>query len=451
MKKLYILVLCSIFWACENFIEIDLPDNQLTKDLVFEDVQTADAVLTQVYYQLFSENVVTGANAGVGYLLATYSDELDYYSTVNTIYSEFYLNQLQANTSAIAVFWDRAYNSVFSLNSVVQGVSQSQRISGADKERLLGEAYFTRAYIHYFLQGLFEKVPYVQTTDYEVNKKIGKLDVSDFYLLLEKDLEKAYDLLGNIPQHILKGRPSKDAVRVLQARVALRQQKWAQVITFTNDIILSNYHLELDLANTFLKESPETIWQLLAKSGNNAMEGATYVFEDIPPSHFMNQNLYNSFEIDDLRKTHWTRTINNGSDSYSHFYKYKENQSSATSKEYSIQFRLAEVYLMRAEAYLQSDQVDLGMQDINKIRTRANLSELQAIDADQAMEYLEMERRHELFGEHGHRFFDLKRWGLLDQRLSIEKSNWKTHYKNWPLPEKELLLNPNLKPQNDEY
>lgn len=450
MKKLYTLIALSLLlWNCESFIDIPTPDNQLSKDLVFDDVSTADSALTQVYTDLFQNVLVTGNTSGISFLLAAYTDELELNSSNS--YSEFFTNQLHTANSPIASLWNNAYKAIFQLNSIIEGVTNSQGITKTDKQKLLGEAYFTRAYIHYYLQGLFGKVPYVQTTDYQINSKIGKLDTQTFNLFLEKDLEKAYELLEDIAPHALKGRPSKDAVKLLQARLAVNQGKWTQVINYTTDIIMGNYHLEIDMDKVFLKESPEIIWQLLAKAGVNAMEGTTFIFNLVPPPHYMSSNLLNSFETGDLRTTHWVRTLSNGTDSYAHFYKYKENQNTATSKEYSIQFRLAEVYLIRAEAYIKSNQTELGIKDINKIRQRSNLLYLSTTDENQAIEFLKNERRHELFGEQGHRFFDLKRWGLLDQELFVQKPNWQSHHRNWPLPEKELLLNPNLKPQNDDY
>jgi hypothetical protein len=62
-----------------------------------------------------------------------------------------------------------------------------------------------------------------------------------------------------------------------------------------------------------------------------------------------------------------------------------------------------------------------------------------------------IERRLELFTEFGHRFFDLKRTGRLEQELSIVKPQWKKINQLLPLPESELVLNPNLNPQNDGY
>ena len=60
------------------------------------------------------------------------------------------------------------------------------------------------------------------------------------------------------------------------------------------------------------------------------------------------------------------------------------------------------------------------------------------------------EYKHELFTEYGHRFFDLKRWNRLNE-LQNSIPTWKPFMEKLPLPEKEILLNNNLKPQNDGY
>ncbi|MNL56219.1 SusD family protein [compost metagenome] len=61
-----------------------------------------------------------------------------------------------------------------------------------------------------------------------------------------------------------------------------------------------------------------------------------------------------------------------------------------------------------------------------------------------------LESRREFFTEHGHRFFDLKRTGRLNVLIGV-KPNWKSYHDLWPLPQKELTLNPNMNPQNTGY
>jgi len=120
--------------------------------------------------------------------------------------------------------------------------------------------------------------------------------------------------------------------------------------------------------------------------------------------------------------------------------------------EYSVVLRVEELYLIRAEAYLQKGQYDLAVSDLNKIRSRAGLPSLvNSADPNVLTNALIKERRSELFTEFGHRFYDLRQHNLLDIVMPVKKTNWKPHFKLLPLPEKELLLNPNLNPQNDGY
>lgn len=455
MKFRYILFTLSfLFWNCDSFTDIDFPENQLTGETVFQDVQTADAALAHIYSSLFNSVLVTGSQEGLGVLLGAYTDELAYLRTDGVVAGAFYLNQLTPLDNTVISIWNKSYNLIYDINSIIHGVESSSRLSEAEKSRLLGEALFCRAYIHYFLYGLFSDIPYVTSTNYQINTKIKKLDWTAFSAQLEQDLQLANTHLENTSVPPLKIRPTVDAVKVLKARINLLNKDWQGAIDATTSILNNPiYYLESDLDKVFLKESPETIWQLMpSKSGDNALEANSYVFTQLPPPTFSLSNiLFDSFETNDLRKTHWIESLSNEIETYSYSYKYKQNQLTTTSIEYSIQFRLAEVYLMRAEAYIELGQIDNGVSDINVICNRAGLVNRDTNDPVEAMDYLIEERRHELFCEHGHRFFDLKRWGKLDETLKISKPNWQSYLLNLPLPEKELLLNPNLKPQNDGY
>ena len=88
---------------------------------------------------------------------------------------------------------------------------------------------------------------------------------------------------------------------------------------------------------------------------------------------------------------------------------------------------------------------------VNKTRQRAGLPTLSSgIGKDLLLAEILNENRREFFTEMGHRFLDLKR----NDRLSVltaSKPNWKEFHRAWPIPQKELLLNSNLNPQNTGY
>lgn len=129
--------------------------------------------------------------------------------------------------------------------------------------------------------------------------------------------------------------------------------------------------------------------------------------------------------------------------------KYKVRSGNTT--EFSIVFRLEEVYLLLAEALAQQDKITEALPYINATRMRAKLDALsQPISKNILLNEILLELRKEFFTETGHRFFDLKRLNRLGD-LTHTKPNWKNFHQLWPLPEKELLLNPNLNPQNNGY
>jgi hypothetical protein len=212
------------------------------------------------------------------------------------------------------------------------------------------------------------------------------------------------------------------------------------------------YTWEDDIDAVFLKESSTTIWQFTPKlEGNNTDEGELFIFESGPPPYIgLSSELFNSFATNDLRKTHWIATISDGTTTWYHAHKYKQQSNTGTSLEYSIIFRLSEQYLIRAEARARQGELSSAKEDLDKVRQLAGLANTTAVTADEIVAAVMQERRHELFTEHGQRFFDLKRNGLINTVLPQVKPGWNTTDQFWPLPENELLVNPNLT-QNPGY
>ena len=123
---------------------------------------------------------------------------------------------------------------------------------------------------------------------------------------------------------------------------------------------------------------------------------------------------------------------------------------------------MAEQYLIRAEARINQDNIQKGIEDLNVLRNRAravatvevpdpipplksNLSKSDALLA------VEKERRLEFFAEWGHRWLDLKRTNRANDILSIVKAiNWQSTDVLYPIPSTEIINNKNLK-QNEGY
>lgn len=113
--------------------------------------------------------------------------------------------------------------------------------------------------------------------------------------------------------------------------------------------------------------------------------------------------------------------------------------------------RLAEQYLIRAEARVHLDNFNGAKEDVNLIRQRAGLPGTTANNGPALLNAIAHERQVELFTEWGHRWLDLKRTGQANTILNNEKApGWQPMDTLYPIPQNELILNKNLT-QNQGY
>jgi len=250
-------------------------------------------------------------------------------------------------------------------------------------------------------------------------------------------------------------RPNKLVASAMLARVYLYNGNNAEAGNEASAVINENgtYSLVTDFDTAFLKGSVSTIWQLIPNSpGGNTAEGGNLIFTAGPPSFAaLTSELVAAFETGDLRKTHWINAITDGSATWYHSYKYKQQSMTGTTEEYSIVMRLPEMYLIRAEARAKQGFLTGATADLDVIRNLAGLPSSTATNQQDILAAILRERRVEFFTEGGHRFFDLKRASELTTVLAPVKPGWSSNEALFPLPESELLLNPNMLPQNPGY
>jgi hypothetical protein len=120
--------------------------------------------------------------------------------------------------------------------------------------------------------------------------------------------------------------------------------------------------------------------------------------------------------------------------------------------------RLAETYLMAAEAYYQLDNTQVAADRINEVRQRAGVADITSGDVN--IDFILDERARELAGEY-YRWFDLKRTGTLVERTvmynkDIESADWFVGKGGElkilrPIPQDALDLNRGEYPQNPAY
>ncbi|WP_409415784.1 RagB/SusD family nutrient uptake outer membrane protein [Flavobacterium sp. PS2] len=453
VKKIFFLSFTFSMPACDSFLDVDLPKSQLTNTTVFQDYTTANAAMADVYSKIRDKGLLTGTLVGLTSQLGNYTDELTFYGSATSATFGFYTNQVLPSNTTVALFWNNSYNQIYAANAVLEGVRPST-FSHQQKAQLEGEALFVRGLLHFYLLQLFGEIPYIETTDYRINSVVTRMSTTEVYTHIITDLKTAENLLLPVYSGTERVRANSFAVKALLARVYLYVSKWGDANKLATSVIENNslYVFENNLNKVFLKNSTEAIWQFMpALAGKNTDEGAFFIFTSGPPSLVsLSESLLNSFTVNDLRKTAWTGSVSNGIRTWSYANKYKEPRNTSTSREYSMVLRLTEQYLIRAEARAELGDLIGAKEDLNKIRKRAGLTDIIASSKEEILEAIFQERRKELFTEYGHRFFDLKRTGKLDTILSL-KTGWNTTDNLLPIPESELTLNPNLKPQNPGY
>jgi len=437
--------------GCKKLVQVDPPDNQLVEGTVFSNDSLAQSAVNGIYIKIMS-NSRYFLNGGTSLYPGLSADEVVRTST-SPSEDQFSSNTLTAGNQPVYVnLWKAAYSYIYQCNICIAGLEKSTGVSDEVKNRLTGEVQFVRALCYFYMVNLYGKVPLVLSTNADVNAVLPRSDIDNVYAQIIVDLQSAIVLLTNDRANTT---PSQLAARALLARVYLYKQYWDLAETNASAVInAGKYQLQSDLNTVFKSNSAETIFQWVPVTPNaNAPEGNIF----IPPSaaarpvYKICTVLMNAFEAGDLRKISWIKTVPLGGQTYSYPYKYKVYNSSSPT-EYNIVLRLAEQYLIRAEARANQNNIAGAVADINVIRTRAGLPALSpGLSKDQCLLAIEQERRIELFTEWGHRWFDLKRTNRVDTVLSAVKGlNWQPADQFYPIPQSELETDVHLD-QNPGY
>lgn len=441
--------------SCKKFIDIDPPIDAIETDQVFGSDKLALEAMTGLYSKMM-QTTFFYSNGGSTIYPALSSDEIQ--NSIGNDYSPFYSNSIAPNNSYINDnFWGPLYSHIYQANLILEGIQESTALSLTNKSQIEGEARFIRAFCYFYLVNYFGDVPITTVSDYNINAKTSRSGIDDVYKLIESDLTAAVSLLTDDYRIQSRMSPNKETAKALLARVYLYEKKWDAAFQQANDIIKSGiYSLEPDVKDVFKLSSTETIWQLSPVIGNgfyNTVEGSVFIPWDpsLMPDFIMSSTLFQAFENNDLRKISWLDSSVVDTKAFYYPAKYKVKFSfDAIIQEANIVFRLAEQYLIRAEALTHIEKTAEANIDLNTIRNRAGLNELSISNENELLTAIDNERRIELFAEWGHRWFDLKRTGQAAAILSVLKPKWKSSAALYPIPFLQLQLNPSLT-QNEGY
>lgn len=461
------------------------PGDAILQDEAMESFSDAEQILTGIYSSFKS-----GALYG-GYLTLCPDIQADLVYAVDgytNAYGNIWLWDILNTNSEIESVYSGLYRVIGRCNYYLDNV-EKVRASLTDDSYIqtldyyTGEVYCARALCYSELIKMFckaydpataeQELGVVKRTKYYEAEPVVRASLKDSYQLVLDDLAMAEELLDEENDFYNSAYFTKAAAQALHARVALYMQDWDTAIEYSSKLIDRDEVFELsDATVTYTGDMSyfdylwnydsgfEVIWRVgyTATSYGGAL-GAVflnfttdyyYYYPDYVPASWV----LNSYDAGDARYDAYFATLQTG---YAHqltwplLVKYYGNQSLISNMIYHVNmpkpFRLAEQYLIRAEAYCNQGHYSKAAADLTTLRkARYTSGGSLSVTADNWLDVISNERVKELYME-GFRLHDLKRWGRGFERTPqtsslAEGSTLKVSADDplfvWPIPQHEL-------------
>jgi tetratricopeptide (TPR) repeat protein len=402
-----------------------------------------------IYRGLSADNYYGVNFQSVGYL----SGDNVQWTGSQSIVQDFINHNVKADNATVSGIWAAIYNTINRSNNAIAKIPAVNDISltVAEKNQLIGEAYFIRALSYFDLARTWGGVQIVtQPTETATDKYgIKRSSLADTYAQVLSDLNAAEPLLP-LPTTANPVRANKETVWALKARYYLYQKDWANAEKYASQVIadVTNYSLLKPYSAWFANNAvgtKESVFELsYSATYTNGHRGQWQ-----PPANGGTRQwapnaafiaLVNNPLIGGNRNTLIAQT------SAGLWYGNLYYRSPATDPAYVI--RIAELYLIRAEARAQQNNLtgaNSAVADLNVIRDRAGLVATTATSQGDILLAIENERRIE-FAFEPHRWFDLVRTGRAAAVLGITDPNKFL----LPIPIDQLNADPSLT-QNPGY
>lgn len=439
---LTIVFFLLLIQGCEEVLEPE-PIDLLTDEIVLNEVKDVPNVEIGLYNAF---RVIIPATVIAGDFTA---DMLIHNGTF-TQYRELSTKQITSANSSVSTLWGSIYNTIYIANFILERLPDVPGVRSAERDRVLATAHFLRGYAYFIGYYTFGPIPLVVSTSIEENRNIPRAQPGEILQLISEDYNFA---LGKLPEDPANpGFAGEYAVRAALARFHLYNENWAEAEAFASDVINSGlYTLVNDFSDIVTQDfTSESIFEvgysISDDPGTNSNIGLNNLFvgrREIIPSNQAIVALASSESGDRFSSIKFD--INNlvGNDNGWSVAKYGTADEDNNNV---VVFRLAEMYLIRAEARAQLQKVtgvNSAQEDVNVLRQRADAPTIGSLTQSQMLLAIEDERRYELAFE-GHRWYDLVRTGRADDVMPAFSQNWREAYVRWPIPQREIQNNPAL-------
>lgn len=405
-------------------------------------------------------------------------------------------------------YWANCYSVITSANYIIEKMDNLKTTNSYSEDDLItleryeAEAKFVRAYCYFLLAqrfcepyskeiGTTEGMGLPLVTKYEptgdTSKYPGRSTQDDTYKMIADDLEDAYTGLSKFEKKDNSNlNPdayylSTNAVLALQSRIALYKGENETALNKAEEVINSGkYKLaEISEVKKMWKEdkSNEAIFRIHMSNtelGNST--GIAYLSTELNSADYIpSYEALSMYDEGDIRFEAyfdiWELVVEGAKIKTYVFNKYPGNEELKTGSKpnfmnMSMPFRLAELYLIAAEASASTNETKANKY-LNDLRAKRIEGYNSITYSGQALvDQIRLERQKELIGE-GFRLNDLNRWGLGFSRgvkhpenpdaenilavngkgLSYSSDDYRFV---WPIPSAEMETNPQLKGQQNK-
>jgi hypothetical protein len=478
MQKSYrytiIILLTGLLGACsKDFLQLK-PDSSTETGRTIRDLPGLRAAISGVYSLMQNENYYGRTMP----LLPDLRSDNGFISVIN---SNRYRNQDQYIVTSNDVYTTDSWNQLFAvIANANMVISKGPHISllpsvtdSIEAKQIVAEAYALRAQVFFDLSRMYSQpynytrdalhmgIPIVTITNVDAVQSPSRSSMKDTYAQIITDLTTAIQQFQESKSTAFTtGRINIYSAKALLSRILLYKEDWVGAATLADQVIKSNKYLLMTndkLVSDFkITGNNETVFEVINTPIDNiGTDGLGNMFnQDGYGDILASNNVYNIYAPGDVRRNFLTkskRAGNGGEDPANVISKY--NDVTTFSESIKV-IRLAELYLIRAEARAHLGEAPGAQADLFVVAQRADRNALPVTVTGQALlDAILLERRKELAFE-GHRLFDLIRTKRsFTKYLASDKTIqvvWPSTKVILPIPQRELDANPNIRNQQNE-
>lgn len=487
-KSIIILLPACLLIAlsgCKKMLEVN-PLSSITDATYFHSEGDFDPYVTGIYtfMRTFADNVTYGTERGEELIQASNSRFSVAWSQVIT-------------PSSGAIDYNDWYKAIGNCNLLLEKIKGFPFASNPDtRKRILAETYGLRAYFYFYLTRIIGDAPIMLQAVVDENVPVlPRSPATDVMKQINSDLDSAILLYKTMDNFSPSNYPSKyrfsyGAVQALKADAKLWSAEVLgggdadlnDAITAITEVESTGVSLNADFKNVVGLRAPVNPEIILSAYYNRDETGNNYAVNSLPfisivqgalnldsiPYCFTSSYGQGAYQISPLSKSlfdaypddkripfTWVTERDPSGPGVAWITKYpgtKYSDDRIPDNDIII-YRLADIYLMKAEAYAGLDQTDLAIPYLDKVRERAGIADYSGLVDKQSVERAILdERGRELYFENK-RWYDLVRFyknGTIDIYNYIPNLVGKTTPIYWPL-NSTVLGNNSMLVQTEGY